>query len=50
MERQSSLPSRNDNYSVRINKQINDDIKREKKRNKNRTKMLLLGCGEAGKV
>ena len=50
MDRPRSTPSRMDNFSVRINKQINDDIKLEKKRHRNRTKMLLLGCGEAGKV
>ena len=36
--------------SVRINKLINDDIKRERKRQRNRYKLLLLGCGESGKV
>ena len=45
-----AVPARADNFSVRINKQINEDIKLEKKRLRNRTKMLLLGCGEAGKV
>ena len=36
--------------SVRINKQINEDIKRDKKRQRNRYKLLMLGCGESGKV
>ena len=36
--------------SLRINKQINEDIKLEKKKLRNTYKILLLGCGEAGKV
>ena len=48
--RPKTAPVRSDNFSFRINKQIDDDIKLEKKRHRNRTKMLLLGCGEAGKV
>jgi len=35
--------------SLRINKQINEDIKLEKKKLRNTYKILLLGCGEAGK-
>jgi len=35
--------------SVRINKQIEDELNKERKKNKNRIKILLLGCGEAGK-
>ena len=50
MDRPKTAPVRSDNFSFRINKQIDDDIKLEKKRHRNRTKMLLLGCGEAGKV
>ena len=50
MARPKTAPVRSDNFSFRINKQIDDDIKLEKKRHRNRTKMLLLGCGEAGKV
>eukprot|EP00092_Neocalanus_flemingeri_P027897 GFUD01030284.1.p1 GENE.GFUD01030284.1~~GFUD01030284.1.p1 ORF type:complete len:393 (+),score=127.90 GFUD01030284.1:138-1316(+) len=35
--------------SVRINKQIEDELNKEKKKMRNRIKILLLGCGEAGK-
>jgi len=35
--------------SVRINKQIEDELNKERRKNKNRIKILLLGCGEAGK-
>ena len=34
----------------KINKRIDADIKAEKKRLRNMIKILLLGCGEAGKV
>jgi len=35
--------------SVRINKQIEDELKKEKNKMQNQIKILLLGCGEAGK-
>ena len=35
--------------SERINKQINDQLRQEKKKRRNQIKLLLLGCGEAGK-
>ena len=42
----------NDNLdpeSDRINKQINDQLRQDKKKRRNQIKLLLLGCGEAGK-
>ena len=39
-----------DRNMSRINKKINEEIKQDKKRSRNRHKILLLGCGEAGKV
>ena len=36
--------------TIRINRQIEAEINDEKKKMKNRIKILLLGCGEAGKV
>ena len=38
-----------DQESERINKQINDQLRQEKKKLQNQIKLLLLGCGEAGK-
>jgi len=35
--------------SVRINKQIEDELNKEKRKLRNQIKILLLGCGEAGK-
>jgi len=35
--------------SVRINRQIEEELNKERKKNKNKVKILLLGCGEAGK-
>ena len=35
---------------VRINKLIEKEIAEDKKKMKSRVKILLLGCGEAGKV
>ena len=39
-----------DRNMSRINKKINEEIKQDKKKSRNRHKILLLGCGEAGKV
>ena len=35
---------------AQMNKQIEKDLKQDRKRNKEKHKILLLGCGEAGKV
>ena len=35
---------------MRINRQIEEELNKERKKNKNKVKILLLGCGEAGKV
>ena len=35
---------------IKTNKEIEEEIRIEKKKMKNRIKILLLGCGEAGKV
>jgi hypothetical protein len=34
----------------RVNREIEKQLKEDKKTMKNRVKILLLGCGEAGKV
>ena len=39
-----------DEDSVRINKLIEKELSEDKKKMRNRVKILLLGCGEAGKV
>ena len=34
----------------RVNSEIEKELREDRKRMKNRVKILLLGCGEAGKV
>jgi hypothetical protein len=34
----------------RVNSEIEKELKEDRKRMRNRVKILLLGCGEAGKV